>query len=60
MSRELGEELVRMAETVRAGRAALSSDTSLFEYHPMMVELSRRNADRQETVAEWARSVVWR
>lgn len=46
MNSELSYELVILAERFRAVRAALSSDTSLYEYHPMMVEVSQRNADR--------------
>jgi hypothetical protein len=46
MNKELAEELGILAERFRAVRAALSSDTSLWKYHPMMVELSRHNADR--------------
>lgn len=46
MSSELSCELVILAERYRSVRAALSSDTSLWKYHPMMVELSQQNANR--------------
>jgi hypothetical protein len=53
---ELCEELVRMAEEGRAIRAALSTEGPDFEYHPMMVELCRRNAERLNAIID---SVGW-
>jgi hypothetical protein len=53
MSRELAEELVRMAEEDRAVRAALATGGSLFDdYHPMMAELHRRNAERLNEIMD--------
>jgi uncharacterized protein DUF6624 len=42
---KLSEQLVRMAEEGRAIRAALSTEDSQFEYHPMMIALYRRSAE---------------
>jgi hypothetical protein len=42
---ELSEQMVRMAEEGRAIRAALSTDYSQYEYHPMMLALYRRSAE---------------
>jgi hypothetical protein len=57
MSAELSEELVIMAEEDRAVRAALATEGSLLDgYHPMMVELHRRNAERLHAIFD---SVGW-
>jgi hypothetical protein len=53
---ELCEELVRMAESGRAIRASLSSEHSQYEYHPMMVDLYRRSAERLNAIFD---SVGW-
>jgi uncharacterized protein DUF6624 len=42
---KLSEQLVRMAEEGHAIRAALSSEDSQYEYHPMMLALYRRSAE---------------
>jgi hypothetical protein len=41
-----------MAEEGRAVRAALSSEDPLFDYHPMMVEVCRRNAERLNAIID--------
>jgi hypothetical protein len=53
---ELCEELVRMAEQGRAIRAALSSEDGQYEYHPMMVDLYHRSAERLDALFD---SVGW-
>jgi hypothetical protein len=55
-SADLSEELVRMAETGRAIRAALSSKDCQYEYYPMMLELYRRSAERLNAIFD---SVGW-
>jgi hypothetical protein len=56
LSVELSEVLVRLAEEGRAIRAALSSEDSQFDYHPMMVALYRRSAERLNAIFD---SVGW-
>ena len=56
MSTELSYELVNLAEEGRAIRAALSSEDSQYEYHPMMVALYRRSAERLNATFD---SVGW-
>jgi hypothetical protein len=53
---DLAEELLVMAEEGRAIRAALSSEDSQYEYHPMMVALYRRSAERLNAAFD---SVGW-
>lgn len=50
---ELSDELVIMAEKDRGVRAQLSTDDPLgYERHPMMVDLSQRNAERLNEIMD--------